>query len=103
MTEKTKAQKKSSGIGKFFLGAAIGAAVGAVASKFIKFSRDDDDEDELELELEAKLADEPKKERKPAVAEKLEPKGEEKKPGPKSEDKKPEPKESLKAKKEDKK
>ena len=45
MTE--KAEKNKGGAGKFFLGAALGAVVGAVASKFIKLNSDDEaDEDE---------------------------------------------------------
>ena len=39
-------QKKSSGAGKFFLGAALGAIAGAIAGKFI--SSKDDEEDETE-------------------------------------------------------
>ena len=39
-----KAKKNKSSAGKFFLGAAIGAAVGAIASKFIKLGPDGNDE-----------------------------------------------------------
>lgn len=53
MTEKQ--EKNKSGAGKFFLGAAIGAAVGAIASKFIQFGGAEDEEEELEIkEHEAK-------------------------------------------------
>ena len=44
MTE--KAEKNKSSAGKFFLGAAIGAAVGAIASKFINLNPDEDEEEE---------------------------------------------------------
>ena len=66
MTEKE--QKKSSGAGKFFLGAALGAAVGAIASKFIKFDTTDDEEEELDIEV-AESKPEPKKPepKKPAI------------------------------------
>ena len=47
MTEKT--EKSKSGAGKFFLGAALGAAAGAIASKFVSVEVDkgeETDEDE---------------------------------------------------------
>jgi outer membrane lipoprotein SlyB len=37
--------KKSSGAGKFFLGAALGAIAGAIAGKFIHANTDDDDDE----------------------------------------------------------
>ena len=47
-----KQQKKSSGAGKFMLGAAIGAALGFFASKLVSVKKseydDDDEDDELE-------------------------------------------------------
>ncbi|MBQ2673036.1 hypothetical protein IJG01_03670 [Candidatus Saccharibacteria bacterium] len=47
MTEKNK-----SGAGKFFLGALLGAAAGALAGKFIKIKPDDGEELEETEELE---------------------------------------------------
>ena len=44
MTE--KAEKNKGGAGKFFLGAALGAVVGAVASKFIKLNPEDEEDEE---------------------------------------------------------
>ena len=38
-------KKNKSGAGKFFLGAALGAIAGAIASKFISVSEDEDDEE----------------------------------------------------------
>lgn len=43
-----KQEKKNSGAGKFFLGAAIGAAIGAIASKFIDVSVTKDDGEPVE-------------------------------------------------------
>ena len=63
MTE--KAEKNKSGAGKFFLGAALGAAVGAIASKFIKFGDAEEEEEELEVEAEAKKTTPKKPETKP--------------------------------------
>ena len=62
-----KQEKKSSGAGKFFLGAAIGAAVGAIASKFIKFGTDDGEEIEEDFaeEIEPENDDKPKNDTKP--------------------------------------
>ena len=69
MTEKE--QKSKSGAGKFFLGAAIGAAIGAIASKFINLNVTSDDDDEpVEDEApktEAPKAEKPKEEKKPAT------------------------------------
>lgn len=45
-----KQEKKSSGAGKFFLGAAIGAAIGAIASKFIDVNVTKDDGEPVEPE-----------------------------------------------------
>lgn len=44
MAEKTKKEKKG-GAGKFFLGAALGAAAGAVAAKFLGGKKKCDNED----------------------------------------------------------
>ena len=41
-------EKKSSGAGKFFLGAALGAIAGAIAGKFISAKADENDGDEEE-------------------------------------------------------
>jgi hypothetical protein len=47
MTEKNeKTSQKKHGAGKFFLGAVLGAAAGAIASKFIKIDFTSDDEAE---------------------------------------------------------
>lgn len=43
-----KQEKKGNGAGKFFLGAAIGAALGAIASKFIDISVSKDDGEEVD-------------------------------------------------------
>ena len=43
-----KQEKKSNGAGKFFLGAAIGAAIGAIASKFIDVNVNKDGGEEIE-------------------------------------------------------
>lgn len=37
-------KQNKSGVGKFFLGAALGAALGAIASKFVKIETDDGEE-----------------------------------------------------------
>lgn len=42
-----KAEKNKGGAGKFLLGAAIGAAVGAIASKFIKFDSGEEVADDV--------------------------------------------------------
>ena len=61
MTE--KAEKNKSGAGKFFLGAAIGAAVGAIASKFIKLEVDEGEdlpeEETCDCDKECKCAKKP--------------------------------------------
>ena len=49
-------EKKSSGAGKFILGAAIGALVGAIAGKFIS-SKEHDDECECDCEGECNCDD----------------------------------------------
>ena len=67
MTE--KAEKNKSGAGKFFLGAAIGAAVGAIASKFIDVSITSDDEPDEELDEleESEKSEKTKAAKKPTV------------------------------------
>lgn len=56
---KGEATKNKSGAGKFFLGAALGAAAGFIASKFVSAKMpkieddDDDDDDDDELVIEA--------------------------------------------------
>ena len=68
MTE--KAEKNKSGAGKFFLGAAIGAAIGAIASKFIDINVSSDDGEPVEdekPEIEGPKDEHPKEKKKPAT------------------------------------
>lgn len=50
MSETEPTKKNKSGAGKFFLGAALGALAGAIASKFISFDKKDCEEEVEDLE-----------------------------------------------------
>lgn len=53
-------EKKSSGAGKFFLGAALGAIAGAIAGKFIHAKAEDECECDEDCECKKETANEPK-------------------------------------------
>ena len=76
MSETEPTKKNKSGAGKFFLGAALGALAGAVASKFISFDKKDCEEEVEDLDEsfdpDTIAADEPTEEKTDESAKKTE-------------------------------